>query len=110
MSETILVSSAQNASINFIEIFYTSPTGQGGTRVDAFTATNNTDSNKTYTAYIFDINGAATNAVIPEKIVVRDKFDLGAPIIGHLIPPGGTLRMQSSAALSISFRVTGNEL
>jgi hypothetical protein len=110
MTEIILVNSAQNASANAIQIFYTSPTGQGGTLINAFTATNNTSSNKTYKAYIYDSSGTALTAVIPQKIVVRDKFDLGPSIVGQLIPAGGTLRMESNEAASIAFRVTGNEL
>lgn len=110
MAETILVNSAQNASANAIQIFYTSPTGQGGTLIQAFTATNNTDSNKAYKAYIYDASGTALDAVIPLKIIVRNRFDLGSASVGQLIPAGGTLRMESNEALSIAFRVTGNEL
>ena len=91
MAEAILVNSAQNASPNAIQVFYTS-------------------SNKTYKAYIYDASATALTAVIPQKIVVRNRFDLGPSIVGQLIPPGGTLRMESSAAASIAFRVTGNEL
>jgi hypothetical protein len=110
MSETILVNSAQNASADAIQIFYTSPSGGSGTLIHAFTATNNTSSNKTYKAYIYDSSATALTAVIPQKIVVRNKFDLGPSIVGQLIPAGGTLRMESSAAASVAFRVTGNEL
>jgi hypothetical protein len=110
MSESILVNSLQNSIADTIEIFYTSPTGQSGTLIHAFTATNNTVSNKTYKAYIYDVSGAALTAVIPQQIIVRDKFDLGPSIIGQLIPAGGTLRMESSEAASIAFRVIGNEL
>tara|TARA_R110000796_G_scaffold35255_5_gene90751 strand:+ start:278 stop:610 length:333 start_codon:yes stop_codon:yes gene_type:complete len=110
VAEVILVNSAQNASPNAIQPFYTSPTGAGGTRITAFTATNNTGSNKTYKAYIYDASGTALTAVIPQKIIVRNRFDLGPSIVGQLIPAGGTLRMESSDAASIAFRVTGNEL
>ena len=110
MTDTVLVNSAQNALPNAIQIFYTSPNGQGGTLINAFTASNNTSSNKTYKAYIYDASETALTAVIPQKIVVRNRFDLGPSIVGQLIPAGGTLRMESSEAASISFRVTGNEL
>jgi hypothetical protein len=110
MAEQILVNSEQNAVADSIEVFYTSPSSGSGTRVTAFTATNDTDSSKTYKGYIYDVSGDAKVAVIPQKIIVPDRFDLGAPIVGQLIPPGGTLRMQSSDATSIAFRVTGNEL
>ena len=110
MAEAILVNSAQNAAADSIQIFYTSPASGGGTRLSAFTATNNTSSSKTYKAYIYDASGDMLTAVIPQKIIVPDRFDLGPSIIGQLMPPGGTLRMESSDALSIAYRVTGNEL
>ena len=110
MAEQVLVNSAQNAAADAIQIFYTSPSSGSGTRVTAFTATNDTSSSKTYKGYIYDASGVAKVAVIPQKIIVPDRFDLGAPIVGQLIPPGGTLRMESSDATSIAFRVTGNEL
>jgi hypothetical protein len=108
MPDAILVNSAQNASADTIQTFYTA--SAGGTKITSFTATNNTTSSKTYKAYIFDASGNTLPAVVPQKIVVRDRFDLGASIVGQLIPPGGTLRMESSDATSIAFRVTGNEL
>ena len=110
MAEAILVNSAQNAAADSIQIFYTSPPTGSGTRVTAFTATNNTSSSKTYKAYIYDVSGDMLTAVIPQKIIVPDRFDLGPSIVGQLIPPSGTLRMESSAALSIAYRITGNEL
>ena len=110
MAEAILVNSAQNISADSIQTFYTSPARGSGTSVTAFTASNNTASSKTYKGYIFDASGDLLTAVIPQKIIVKDRFDLGPSMIGQLIPPGGTLRMESSDALSIAFRVTGNEL
>lgn len=105
-----MVNSAQSSVADSIEVFYTSPATGSGTRVSAFTATNDTDSSKTYKGYIYDVGGDAKVAVIPQKIIVPDRFDLGASIVGQIIPPGGTLRMESSDAGSIAFRVTGNEL
>ena len=63
-------------------------------------------------AYIYDATGtqAASRALIPQTIVVKDKFDLGPGSITHLIPPGGSLRMQSSTANALTFTVTGLEL
>tara|TARA_R110000823_G_C15498774_1_gene452911 strand:+ start:87 stop:419 length:333 start_codon:yes stop_codon:yes gene_type:complete len=110
MAEIILVNSAQNALSNDIQLFYTSPATGAGTLINAFTATNNTDSNKTYKAYIYDASATALDAVIPLRIIVRNRFDLGPSIVGQLIPAGGTLRMESSASQSVTFRVTGSEL
>lgn len=110
MAELVMVNSEQNSIADSIEVFYTSPSTGAGTRVSAFTATNDTTSSKTYKGYIYDVSGNTITPVIPQKIIVRDRFDLGAPIVGQLIPPGGTLRMESSEALSIAFRVTGTEI
>jgi hypothetical protein len=110
MAELVMVNSEQSAVADSIEVFYTSPSSGSGTRVTAFTATNDTSSSKTYKGYIYDVSGDAKVALIPQKIIVPDRFDLGAPIVGQIIPPGGTLRMESSDAASIAFRVTGNEL
>jgi hypothetical protein len=110
MADIVLVNSAQNATADTIESFYTSPAQGAGTRISAFTASNNTGSSKTYKAYIYDSSGTALSAVIPQKIIVPDRFDLGPSIVGQIIPAAGTLRMESSDTLSIAFRVTGNEL
>lgn len=110
MAEQVLVNSVQNIVVDTIETFYTAPASGGGTRITAFSASNNTTSSKTYKAYIFDASGTVLSAVVPQKIIVRDRFDLAPSIVGQLILPGGTLRMESSAATSIAFRVTGNEL
>lgn len=109
MVETVLVNSAQNSEPDSIQSFYTSPSQGAGTVILAFTATNNTIQSASYKGYIFDSSGSLLNAVIPQKIVVRDRFDLGPSAVGHLIPAGGTLRMESSTATSIAFRVTGDE-
>ena len=109
MADLILVNSEQSAAGDAIEIFYSAVSTGSGVKITAFSATNNTTSSKTYKAYIYDSSGSALEAIIPQKIVVRDRFDLGAAIVGQLIPPGGTLRMESSAASSIVFRVTGSE-
>ena len=106
-TNVVLVNSEKNISANNIEHFYTSP---GGTLITAFTATNNTDANQSYKAYIYAASGIALEAVTPRKIIIRDKFDSGSGIVNHLIPSGGSLRIESSAASSIVFRVSGKEL
>ncbi len=91
-----------------IETFFTAPTGGIGTVILAFTASNNTTEGATYKAYIYDSSGSLIGAVVPQKIVVRDRFDLAPSAVGQLIPPGGSLRMESSTASSVTFRVTGD--
>ena len=110
MTQSVLVNSAQNSSPDTIQVFYEAPDSGTGVVVGTFTATNNTTQSASYKGYIYDSTGSLLNAVIPQKIVVRDRFDLGPSIVGHLIPRGGTLRMESSTASSIAFRVTGDEI
>lgn len=116
MADSTLVSSAQNTAADTIQNFYTSPaanSGGSGTRVKAFTASNDSGGGSvSYKAYIYDSTGTQVSgrAVIPQTIVVKDKFDFGPGIITHLIPPGGSLRMESSTANALTFRVTGLEL
>jgi len=113
MAEIILVSNVTNTAPDNIQNFYDSPASSGGgsgTRVTAFTASNNSTTSVDYKAYIYDVSGLAVKAIIPQTTVVRDKFDLGAAAVGHLIPPGGSLRMESSTADALSFYVTGNEI
>lgn len=109
MAETVLAFNKQNTILDTVEKFYDSPSQGAGTVILAFTATNNGTSSASYKAYIYDATGAVVQAVIPQKIVVRDRFDLGASAISQLIPAGGSLRMESSAANSIAFYVTGDE-
>ncbi len=113
MPENTLVNSAVNTVADTIEEFYTagsSSEGGAGTLITAFSATNDSGASASYKAYIFDVTETVLDPVQPQTIVVRDKFSLGPSVVGQLIPPGGSLRMQSSTAGAISFRVTGDEL
>lgn len=113
MTDIVLVNSVSNTLDDTIEKFYDSPSassGGQGTRISAFTATNNSTASASYKAYIYDASGAAKEAVMPQKIVVKDRFNLAPALVGHIIPVGGSLRMESSTAGAITFRVTGSEL
>ena len=113
MAEDVLVFNSSNQFVDTIEKFYgakNSNDGGKGTRITKFSAPNDTTSSIDYKAYIFNAAGEIQKAVIPQTTVVRDKVDLGASIVGHLIPPGGSLRMEQSVAGGIEFYVTGNEL
>lgn len=102
-----------NQTVNIadtIEIFYTSPPSGQGTRVKAFAASNNTESSRSYKAYIYDSTGSTVLAIIPFTIVVRDKVNFGSSIINQVIPAGGTLRIEASGTDGPNFYVTGLEL
>ncbi len=108
MSNTVLVNSLTNTLANTIETIYTAP--PNGTIITSWTATNNTGSNRIYKAYIFGLDGLPLQAIIPLKIIIRDRFDLGSGITNQFVPGGGTIRVESDLADSIVFRISGNEL
>lgn len=110
MATTVFVNSVSNLLANTIQTFYTAPAGGGGAIITAFTATNNTGANASFKAYIFDSSGTILGAVLPLKIVKRNRFDPGNAIVNQVIPAGGTLRMETNIIGAIDFRVTGNEL
>jgi hypothetical protein len=107
MADKVLVGNSRSALADTVEVFYTAPSTGSGTRIKAFTASNNTESSANYKAYIYPAAGPDPEPVIPQTIVVRDRADNGAAIINQVIPAGGTLRMESSDANSINFYVTG---
>lgn len=106
MAEEILVFNARNTLPDTIQSFFTA---EVDTQILAFTASNNSTASVTYKAYIFSEAGA-TQAAIPQKPVVRDRFDLGPSIVGLLIPAGGSLHMETSTAEALSFNVVGQEI
>jgi len=68
---TLLVLGFQNSIVDTIQTVYESPESGDGTEIRQFTATNNTVSNKTYMAYIYNALGALVEAVVPRTIVVK---------------------------------------
>ena len=106
MTDVVMVESVSNTQANTIEVFYTSPIS-GDTIITAWSAVNNSGVNASYKAYIFDSSGSTLNPLVPVKIVVRNRFDIGPSITNQLVPAGGTLRMESSAIGAIDFRVSG---
>jgi len=104
MTDFTLVDGETNSSDNTTKVFYTSPDNQG-TLIKAFTAYNDTSANQSFKAYI-----NSSKAIIPFKVLIRNKTYIGAEIIGQEIPPGGSLSMEQSSAESIHFRVTGELL
>lgn len=110
MTDRVLVFNQKNSNPDTIESFFTSPATGGGTRIKTFTASNDTETSHSYKAYIYDSTGDPVSAIIPQTIVVRDKADYGASGVNHVIPAGGSLRMETSDADSLNFYVTGVNL
>lgn len=77
--------------------------------IEAFTAVNNSQVNASYKAYIVTSSGLV-KPIVPFKVVVWGKLDLGIGINNQIIPAGGFLRVESSAIDSIYFTVTAREV
>lgn len=110
MTDKVLVFNAQSAAADTIESVYVSPATGRGTKLKSFTASNDTATSQSYKAYIYNAAGVAVSPVIPFTVVVKDRADYGASIIGQVIPAGGSLRIESSNAAGLNFYVTGAEL
>lgn len=105
-----LVDNQANVTADTIETLFTAPTTGNGVIIDAFTASNTSQVNASYKAYITSISGTIENPQQPFKVVVWDDIDLGAGLINQLIPPGGKLSTETSATNSIYFTVSGKEV
>ena len=105
--DSVLVNGVVNVASNTLEIIYTASVD---TLIKAVTVTNTTGINVSYVMNIVPADGDITNPEIPFRVVIRQKSDLAAEVVNHVIPKNGTLRVESSLAGSIAFRVTGRLL
>lgn len=107
-----LVDNAQAAAANTPESIYTSPsTGSAkGTIITNFTAANSTAIGRSYKAYIVESGGSADIPIIPARTILSGETDISAEIAGQVIPAGASIYVETSAASSISFTVSGKEL
>ena len=105
----LLVNKAVNTVADTPESIYTSPVDGNGTIITAFTAANNSTSNKSYKAYIVESGGSTTNPQLPFRIIIWADIDLGTGIEGQTIPPGGSLFVEASAIDSVYFTVSGKQ-
>ena len=107
MTDQVLVFNFKLFAPDAIETAYIAPATDNGTKIKAFTATNDTTSSKWYKAYIYSASGVPVGSVVPQTIVVRDRSDHGAGAVNQVIPSGGSLRIESNAADALNFYVTG---
>lgn len=105
--ELNLIQNSSNTAVDTVEVFYTADNGIVGVEITKFTAVNNSGSSVSFKGYIYDSTGGLVDAIIPMTIVVKDKFNPGYSAVGHLIPPGGSLRLESSAAGGLNYFCTG---
>ena len=99
---------------NFVNTLADTPqvayTATKDTKIDAFTATNNSSVNASYKAYIVPSAGTAENAIIAFRIVVWGEKDLGIGLVNQILPSGYSLQIESSAVDSIYFTISGREI
>ena len=106
-TDSVLVNGITATAANTLEVIFTATSD---TLIKAVTASNPTNVNASYVMNIVPSDEDITKPEIPFRVVVRLKSDLAAEVIGQVIPIGGTLRIETSAANSIAFRVTGRVL
>jgi hypothetical protein len=104
-----LVDNKQTAAANTAESVYTSPSEQKGTLITNFTAANSTAVDRTYKAYIVT-SGSAVIPIIPARSVLKGDTDVPPEVSGQFMPAGAQLFVETSAATSISFTVSGREI
>lgn len=95
-----------NTAIDTVQSIYTA---LESTAIDSFTAANTSSVNASYKAYIVTAAGVEVPQ-IPFKVVVWGENDLGIGIVNQVIPPGGSLKVESSALNSIYFTVSGRTI
>lgn len=108
MASTQIVKNQANTSADTPQVFYTAPAGGTGTVIESFTAYNTSAINASYKAFISD-GITADQPIIPFKVVVWGENDLGIGLVNQVIPPGGSLKIESSAIDSIYVTVAGSE-
>ena len=109
MADIPIIINQTIAAVDSIATLYSSPDTGSGTLITAFTATNCTTTGVSYLAYIVSSSGSADCSIIPFTIVGRDKFHSGPSMVNETVPPGGTIRVENSAANGLNFYATGRE-
>lgn len=105
--DSVLVDGVTATLADTLEVIYSA---SEDTLIKAVTASNATNVNASYVMHIVNAAGDITKPEIPFRVVVRLKADLAAEVVNQVIPKNGSLRIETSAADSISFRVTGRVL
>ena len=105
--DSVLVNGAFTTLPDTLQVIYTAT---DDALIKAVTASNTTEINASYEMNIVPEDDDTTKPEIPFRVVPRLRADTGAEVVNHVIPKGGTLRVSTSAANSIAFRVTGRVL
>ena len=108
MASEQLASNSFNTIVDTPQVIYTAPSNKS-VLIESFTASNTSSVNASYGAFITS-SGGTEQPQIPFKIVVWGENDLGIGVVNQVVPPGGTLSVETSALDSIYFTVTGRVL
>jgi hypothetical protein len=104
-----LINNFVNTIANTIQTAYATAATGDGTRIDSFTASNDSTVNAAYSVYINDgVN--PVKAIIKDKIIVWGTNDLGIGLVNQVIPPDAILQIESTAINSIYFTIAGQVL
>ncbi len=104
-----LVDNVQTTAANTAESVYTSPAEQKGTLITNFTAVNSTGVPRTYQAYIVT-SGLPLIPLVATRSILSKETDTPPEISGQFMPAGAKIYVETSAATSISFTVSGREV
>lgn len=104
------VDNKQTAIANTPELVYTSPAEQKGALITNFLAANSTAVNRSYKAYIVAPGGSPTLPQVPKRTLETDETDVPPEMSGQFLKPGYQIFVETSAATSISFTVSGREI
>jgi len=104
------VDNKQTTAANTPESVYTSPAEEKGSLVTNFTAVNSTSVTRSYKAYIVTSGGSPVIPLVPKRSLLTDETDVPPEISGQFMPPGSQIFVETSAATSISFTVSGRKI
>ena len=109
MADKPIVINITVSTVDTITTLYDSPESGAGTLITAFTASNDGGpASVSYKGYIYDSAGSPM-AVIPQTIVVKDRFHSAPSMVNQTVPAGGTIRVENSTADGLNFYATGRE-
>lgn len=93
---------------NAAATLYTSPAAGKGTWIDKATAVNHSGGARTVSLFIGGTG--AINTVVNTKSIADKATDTLPELVGHFIPPGGTLAGNADAAAGVNVVISGREL
>jgi hypothetical protein len=110
VTNTQLVDNQQTTLADTPESVYTSPATQKGTLITNFTAANTTAVDRKYKAFIVTSGGSAITPLVPSRTILKGETDTPPEVSGQFMPAAAQIFVETDAATSISFTVSGREI